>query len=121
LAAALATMALVAPSALARPAGPAAGASLSQATPDAVLHRDGSKAVPFQAHPVAPEPFQRLVLRRDGSKADPFVADLTPTGAQTADGFDWGDAAVGLGAGMIVGVLGLAAIGGYGGRRTQTA
>ena len=62
-----------------------------------------------------------MVLRRDGSKADPFVADLAPTGTPAADGFDWGDAAVGLGAGLIVGVLGLAAIGGYGGRRAQTA
>jgi hypothetical protein len=137
LAAALATMILVAPTALARPAGAGAGAGLEQlghepsgvstalATPPAtggvVLHRDGSKAVPFRANPVASESSHLVVLRRDGSKADPFVADLAPTGTPTADGFDWGDAAVGLGAGMIVGVLGLAAIGAYGGRRAQTA
>jgi hypothetical protein len=137
LAAALATMALVTPTALARPAGAGAGAGLAHvgqgpsgvstasatppATADAVLHRDGSKAVPFRAYPVASESSHRVVVRRDGSKADPFVADLAPTGAQATDGFDWGDAAVGLGAGMIVGVLGLAAIGGYGGRRAQTA
>jgi hypothetical protein len=120
-AAALATMALVTPSALARPAGAGAGAGLSQVTADTVLHRDGSKAVAFQAYPAASESSHQVVLHRDGSKADPFVADLAPTGTQTADGFDWGDAAVGLGAGMIVGVLGLAAIAGYGGRRAQTA
>jgi hypothetical protein len=137
LAAALATMALVAPTALARPAGAGAGAGLAHlnqgpsvvstasaippAPAHAVLHRDGSRAVPFRAHPVASESSQRVVLHRDGSKADPFVADLSATGAPAADGFDWGDAAMGLGAGMIVGVLGLAAIGGYGGRRAQTA
>jgi hypothetical protein len=137
LAAALATIVLVAPTALARPAGAGAGAGLAHlghepsgvltasatpaATGDVVLHRDGSKAVPFRAYPVASESSHRVVVRRDGSKADPFVADLAPTGAQATDGFDWGDAAVGLGAGMIVGVLGLAAIGGYGGRRAQTA
>jgi hypothetical protein len=137
LAAALATMALVAPTALARPAGAGAGAGLAHlgdgpsgvliasatppATGDVVLHRDGSKAVPFRAYPVASGYSHQVALRRDGSRADPFVADLAPTGAPAADGFDWGDAAVGLGAGMIVGVLGLAAIGGYGGRRAQTA
>jgi len=137
LAAALATMALVTPTALARPAGAGPGAGLahlangpsgvstvSASTPsagDLTLHRDGSKAVPFRAYPVASESSHRVGLRRDGSKADPFVADLAPSGAPAADGFDWGDAAVGLGAGLIVGVLGLAAIGGYGGRRAQTA
>ena len=62
-----------------------------------------------------------LMLHRDGSRAVPFVADLTRTAAPAADGFDWGDAAVGLGAGLIVGVLGVAAIGAHGGRRAQTA
>ena len=99
--------------------GPAS--ATTPATGDVVLHRDGSKAVPFRAYPVASESSHRVALRRDGSKADPFVADLAPTGTPAADGFDWGDAALGLAAGMIVGVLGLAAIGGYGGRRAQTA
>jgi hypothetical protein len=138
LAAALATMVLAAPSALARPAGAGSGAGLTQlgdgasevsttsTTPRStgdlvVLHRDGSKAVPFRAYPVASESSHGVDLRRDGSKADPFVADLAPTGAPAADGFDWGDAAVGLGAGLIVGVLGLAAIGAYGGRRGRRA
>ena len=133
LGAALATMALMTPTALARPAGaglahladgPSGVSTVSASTPstgDLTLHRDGSKAVPFRAYPVASESSHRVDLRRDGSKADPFVADLAPSGAPAADGFDWGDAAVGLGAGLMVGVLGLAAIGGYGGRRAQTA
>ena len=100
LAAALATMALVTPTALARPAGAGAGAGF--------------------AH-LASAPSHRVDLRGDGSKADPFVADLAPTGAAAADGFDWGDAAVGVGAGMIVTALGFAAIGAYGGRRPRTA
>jgi hypothetical protein len=137
LAAALATMVLVAPTALARPAGAGAGAGLAHlgdgpsgvltasatapATSGVVLHRDGSKAVPFRAYPVASESSHRVALRRDGSKAEPFVADLAPTVAPAADGFDWGDAAVGGGAVMIVGLLGLAAIGAYGGHRARTA
>jgi hypothetical protein len=109
LGAALATMALTAP------------AATAQSTGDVTLHRDGSKAVPFRAYSVASESSHGADLRRDGSKADPFVADLAPTAAPAADGFDWGDAAVGLGAGVIAGVLGFAAIGAYGGRRAQTA
>ena len=93
---------------------------VSPASGDVILHRDGSKAVPFRAYPVASESSHGVALRRDGSKADPFVA-VAPTGAPTADGFDWGDAAVGLGAGVIVAALGFAAIGAYGGRRAQTA
>jgi hypothetical protein len=44
-----------------------------------------------------------IVFRRDGSKATPFVPPLNPgpTGVQ-ADGFDWGDAATGAGAAMLV-------------------
>jgi hypothetical protein len=116
--AALATMALVTPTAFARPAG--AGSAEGLATGEVTLHRDGSKAVPFQVYPASGSSHQ-VALRRDGSKADPFVADVAATGAPAADGFDWGDAAVGLGAGLIVGVLGFAAIGAYGGRRAQTA
>jgi len=120
LVAALATMVLVAPTALARPAGAGAGAGLA-ATEGVVLHRDGSQAVAFQANPVASESSRQVALRRDGSQAVPFVADLTPAGTSSADGFDWGDAALGLGAGVIVGVLGFAAVGAYGGRRPQAA
>ena len=93
----------------------------SSAWGDVVLRRDGSKAVPFRAYPVASGSSHQVDLRRDGSKADPFVADVAPSGAPAADGFDWGDAGVGLSAGVIVAALGFAAIGAYGGRRAQTA
>jgi hypothetical protein len=75
------------------------------------LRRDGSKAVPFVADvskpagPVASGP----VLRRDGSKAVPFVAELEPDTAAAADGFDWGDAA--LGAAVAIGTVALAGVG----------
>ena len=75
------------------------------------LRRDGSKAVPFVANaskragPVASGP----VLRRDGSKAVPFVAELERNTAAAADGFDWGDAA--LGASMAIGAVALAGVG----------
>lgn len=51
-----------------------------------------------------------IVLRRDPNKAIPFVADVSP-GATTvaSDGFDWGSAAIGAGAGMLT--VGLAALG----------
>jgi hypothetical protein len=112
LAAALATMVLVAPTALARPAGAGASAGLEQ------LGQEPSGVSTAVANPPAAG---GVLLHRDGSKAVPFVADLAPNGTPTADGFDWGDAAVGLGAGLIVAVLGLTAISAYGGRRTQTA
>jgi hypothetical protein len=76
------------------------------------LRRDGSKAVPFVAEvdkpagPTAGDP----ALRRDGSKAAPFVVGLEPNiAAPAADGFDWGDAAVGAAA-----AIGLVALGGVG-------
>jgi hypothetical protein len=112
LAAALATMALVTPTALARPAGAGAGAGFAHLA-------DGPSGVSTAS--ATPPATGDVMLHRDGSKADPFVADLAPTGAAAADGFDWGDAAVGVGAGMIVSVLGFAAIGAYGGRRPRTA
>jgi hypothetical protein len=94
---------------------------VSPAWGDAVLHRDGSRAVPFVAYPAARESSHRAILRRDGSKADPFVADPAPTRTAAAEGFDWGDAAVGAGAGVILALLGLTVIGAYGGRRARTA
>ena len=50
-----------------------------------------------------------ITLRRDGSKAEPFVANLgtesAPTTAASADGFDWGDAAIGAGLGVAAALL----------------
>ena len=112
LAAALATMVLVAPTALARPAGAGAGAGLAHL---------GQETSGVSTDSATPPAAGDVVLHRDGSKADPFVADLATTGVPAADGFDWGDAAVGVGAGMIVSLLGIAAIGAYGGRPARTA
>jgi hypothetical protein len=112
LAAALATIVLVAPTALARPAGAGAGAGLAE-----LVQGPGGVSTTSATPPATGD----VVLHRDGSKADPFVADLAPTGAPAADGFDWGDAAVGVGAGMIVSLLGIAAISAYGGRPARTA
>jgi hypothetical protein len=85
-------------------------AALAASASGQILHRDGSKAVPFVAEvgnvagPTAGAP----ALRRDGSKAVPFVADLQPDIAAAAgEGFDWGDAAVGAAA-----ALGLVALAG---------
>jgi hypothetical protein len=84
---------------------PAAASAYPTGSDALVLHRDGSKAVPFVADVSKP-----IVLHRDGSKAVPFVADVsTPRVAAASDGFDWGDAGIGAGA-----VLGIAALGGVG-------
>jgi hypothetical protein len=84
-------------------------AALAASASGQILHRDGSKAVPFVAEvgnvagPTAGAP----ALRRDGSKAVPFVADLEPDIAAAAgEGFDWGDAAVGAGAAIALVALG---------------
>ena len=54
------------------------------------LRRDGDRAVPFD--PVVGAP----LLRRNGSVAAPFLAQVGPPAAPAAaDGFDWGDAAIG--------------------------
>ena len=55
-----------------------------------VLRRDGDRAIPFD--PVV----GASVLRRDGSVAEPFLTQVGPPAAlPAADGFDWGDAAIG--------------------------
>ena len=47
-----------------------------------------------------------VVLRRDGSQAQAFVADVGPQSpASSGDGFDWGDAAIGAGAGLAAALL----------------
>jgi hypothetical protein len=61
------------------------------------------------------------VTVRDGSKAVPFVADLDPEPTTAAgDGFDWGDAAIGAGAVLIVACLAMVAAVGYSSRRRGT-
>jgi hypothetical protein len=46
---------------------------------------------------------EALVLHRDGSKAVPFVADVSaPRVVVAPDGFDWGDALIGAGAALAI-------------------
>jgi hypothetical protein len=79
-------------------------AALAAPASGQILHRDGSKAVPFvsQVSTRADGTARDPVLRRDGSKAVPFVADLEPhLAAPSADGFHWRDAAIGAGGATI--------------------
>jgi hypothetical protein len=92
LAAAVAAAALVAPAAAAGYAAPG---------------DSGASTAPGQGG--APDRGGALVLHRDGSKAVPFVADVGVRDAASGDGFDWGDAMIGGGA-----VLGIAALGAAG-------
>jgi hypothetical protein len=110
----LATMAL-AVGMMAALAAPAWGQS-----DDVTLRRDGSKAVPFVTdHGPYMANRSGIALRRDGSKAVPLVAEVTGQGAgeppvhETAigtDGFDWGDAAIGVGLGAAAALLTMGAV-----------
>jgi hypothetical protein len=71
-------------------------------------------AVAAPAAPAAGD--EDIVLHRDGSKAAPVVVPEPPA---SSDGFDWGDAGVGAGAG--VGALLVAAAGAQFARRRHTA
>lgn len=46
-----------------------------------------------------------LVLRRDGTKATAFATGLGPEATASADGFDWGDGAIGAAAGLLIAAL----------------
>jgi hypothetical protein len=62
-----------------------------------------------------------IVLRRDGSHAQAFVADVGPESpASSGDGFDWGDAAIGAGAGLAAAMLVGAGTAAIRRRRSQT-
>jgi uncharacterized iron-regulated membrane protein len=67
---------------------PAAAATERTHGDQIVLRRDGDRAIPFD--PVV----GASVLRRDGSVAEPFLTQVGPP-LPAADGFDWGDAAIG--------------------------
>jgi hypothetical protein len=69
----------------------------------------GTQAAATVADPGPNPDTQALVLHRDGSKAVPFVANVSVAPATSGDGFDWGDAMIGAGA-----VLGIAALGAAG-------
>jgi len=65
-----------------------------------------------------------VAVRRDGSQAEPFVANVGSQPTTAGDGFDWGDAAIGAGAGLLaacLAMLGSAAIGGRRSSRPSTA
>jgi hypothetical protein len=88
----------------------------SDSSSDLALRRDGSKAVPFvaqvrtQSGAGSPgvEPGQSSLNAITGPPAsEPTVVAGSP--ADTADGFDWGDAALGAGAAMALASLGGAA------------
>jgi hypothetical protein len=72
---------------------------------DLVLHRDGSKAVPFAAHVRVGHDTssEGSVLRRDGSRAVPFIANVNPN----ASGSGWDVAAIGASSALGLAVLGL--------------
>jgi hypothetical protein len=75
---------------------------------------------PTSAHPLSGQGDQQVVaLRRDGSQAEAFVADVGGTPSATGDGFDWGDAAIGAGVGVLAAAL-LMGTGAGGGRRTSS-
>ena len=71
--------------------GPDSAAASERAHGDQIaLRRDGDRAVPFD--PVVGAP----LLRRNGSIAEPFLTQVGPPATvPAADGFDWGDAAIG--------------------------
>jgi hypothetical protein len=62
-------------------------------------------------------------LHRDGSAATPFVAQVgdasTSTPTVDSDGFDWGDAAIGAGAGLMAAALAMGASSTISGRRAR--
>jgi hypothetical protein len=78
----------------------------------------GSTSLTALSHDSSPT----VALHRDSSEAVPFVADLGPEPTTASgDGFDWGDAAVGAGAVLLVACLAMFAAAGISGRRGRTS
>jgi hypothetical protein len=82
---------------------------------------------PFSDGPEATqrEGSESIVLRRDGDRSAPFVADVSPEASPAAtspgdDAFDWGDAAIGAGASLLVVALVASGAGAVAGRRRQS-
>ncbi len=67
---------------------------------------------------------ETVVLRRDGDRSTKFVAEASPEATTPAggsgDGFDWGDAAIGAGAGLLAVALVASGTGAVTGRRRRT-
>jgi hypothetical protein len=89
-------------------AAPAAGAVLE---PQLVAQAQG------------PDHSTGITLHRDGSAATPFVAQVgsasTSSPTTSSDGFDWGDAAIGAGAGLMAAALAMGASSAISGRRAR--
>ena len=84
----------------------------------------GVQRTEFKVHPNGPGPTttEFTSLRRDGSQAEPFVANLAGTPvAQSGDGFDLGDAAIGAGAGLLAATVLMLGSGAIGSRRHGTS
>jgi len=90
--------------ALAVPVAPASGKSVDAAS--------GDVAEPFAATPVA---------REEAPFAARYEQPRSATEIAPADGFDWGDAALGAGAGAIVVLAALAGVAALSGRRPRAA
>jgi len=67
---------------------------------------------------------EAVVLRRDGDRSTKFVAEASPEATKPAggsgDAFDWGDAAIGAGAGLLAVALVASGTGAVTGRRRRT-
>ena len=65
-----------------------------------------------------------VVQRRDGDRSTKFVAEASPEATKPAggsgDAFDWGDAAIGSGAGLLAVALVASGTGAVTGRRRRT-
>ena len=78
----------------------------------------GSSSLTAISHDSSPT----VALHRDGSKAVPVVADLGPEPTTVSgDGFDWGDAAIGAGAVLLVACLAMVAAAGVSRRSSSAA
>jgi hypothetical protein len=76
--------------------------------------------VATSSHPFSGQGGQQIALRRDGTQADAFVANVGTPVANSGDGFDWGDAAIGAGAGLLAATLLMLGSSAVGGRRTSS-
>jgi hypothetical protein len=77
----------------------------------------GSSSLTALSHDSSPT----VALHRDSAQAVPFVADVGPEPTTASgDGFDWGDAAIGAGAVLLVACLAMFAAAGVSGRRSPS-
>ena len=73
---------------------------------------------------MTPQEQQVIASRGQGAPAPDVVSSTAPQAGDTGEGFDWGSAAIGAGAGAVGGVSILVALGAFGlsdGRRVRVA